>query len=159
MDVLLIIIGSILSIVGLIGCLIPGLPGPPLNFLAVLLLQFQDERAFSWKFILMWALITAAITVLDYIIPVLGTKKFGGSQRGVYGSVIGLLLGLFFFPPFGIIIGPFLGAVVGEITGGKNTQEALRAGFGSFLGFLTGTAIKLLVSGLLVYYFIEAAVK
>ena len=158
MDILLIIIGSILTLAGLIGCIIPGLPGPPLSYLAVFLLQFSSEKPYTWKFIIIWALITIAITLLDYIIPVLGTKKFGGSQRGMYGSVVGLLLGLFFFPPFGILIGPFLGAFIGELTAGKTTPNALKAGLGSFIGFLTGTALKLVVSGMLLYYFIGAVV-
>ena len=147
------IIGTLLIIIGIVGCIIPGLPGPPLSYVGVLMLQLGPDKPFTWKFFLTWGIITAAVTALDYIVPVLGTKKLGGSRRGVWGSVIGLFLGMFFFPPLGIIIGPFVGAIVGELSGGKNTEDALRAGFGSFIGFLTGTVLKLIVSGMLTYYF------
>jgi len=147
------ILGAIFIIVGLIGCIIPGLPGPPFSYIGVLMLQLGPDKPFTWKFILTWGIITVVATALDYIVPAFGTKKFGGSSRGVWGSVIGLFLGMFFFPPLGIIIGPFVGAILGELSGGKNTEEALRAGFGSFIGFLTGTVLKLIVSGMLTYYF------
>jgi uncharacterized protein YqgC (DUF456 family) len=92
---------------------------------------------------------------LDYIIPAWGTKKFGGSRFGVWGSIIGLFAGLLFFPPFGIIVGPFAGAVIGELVAGQNTESALRSGFGSFAGLLLGTLIKLTVSGLMLWHFIK----
>lgn len=147
------ILGTILILGGLVGCIIPGLPGPPLSYIGVLLLQLGPEKPFEWKFLLTWGLVTVVVTALDYVVPVLGTKKFGGSRRGVWGSVIGLFAGMFFFPPLGIIIGPFVGAILGELTGGKNTEEAFKAGFGSFIGFLTGTVLKLVVSGMLTFYF------
>lgn len=102
---------------------------------------------------------TIVVSILDYIIPAWGTKKFGGSKRGVLGSMIGLLFGLFLFPPFGIIIGPFVGAVLGEITGGKDNKAALKAGLGSFVGFLLGTLMKLIVSGMMAWYFIAEIIK
>jgi uncharacterized protein YqgC (DUF456 family) len=97
----------------------------------------------------------AVATVLDYIFPVWTTKRFGGSKRGVWGSTIGLVVGLFFFPPFGIIIGPFVGAFVGEVTANQNQRSALRSAFGSFVGFLLGTGLKFAVSGVTTYYFIK----
>jgi uncharacterized protein YqgC (DUF456 family) len=157
MEIFLIIVGSILIITGLVGCIIPGLPGPPLSYLGVILQQFRPgESPFTLRFLVIWGLITLAVSLLDYLLPIFGTKKYGGSRQGVYGSVAGLLIGLFFFPPLGIIIGPFLGAFLGELISGKHTAEAIRAAFGSFVGFLTGTAAKLVVSGILTYHFVHS---
>ena len=153
MDVVLIIIGIILLLVGFVGSIIPGIPGPPIAYLGMLIQVFKTENPFTAKFLVIWALIMIAVSVLDYIVPVIGTKKFGGSKRGIWGSIIGLFVGIFFFPPIGLIIGPFLGAFIGELTGGKETQSALKAGFGSFIGFITGVVLKLVVTGLMAYYF------
>lgn len=153
MDYILIGLGIILMIAGILGCVIPFMPGPPLNYIGILLLHFTSVFQYSNRFLVVWAIITIAVIVIDYFIPVLGTKKFGGSKRGVWGSVIGLIAGMFFFPPFGIIIGPFAGAVIGELTAGKDSKAALKSGFGSFVGFLTGTIIKLVTSGIMTWYF------
>ncbi|MDR2911619.1 MAG: DUF456 domain-containing protein [Bacteroidales bacterium] len=155
MDYVLISFGIILLITGILGCILPVIPGPPLNYVGLLLLHFTSKYQFSTKFLIIWAIITAIVYALDYIIPVWGTKKFGGSKAGVWGSVIGLVFGLFFFPPFGIIVGPFLGAITGELLSGKNSETALKSGFGSFLGFLLGTLLKLVVSGLMTWYFFK----
>lgn len=154
MDYLLIGFGIILIISGILGCVLPLLPGPPLSYIGLLLLHFTQDYQFSNKFLIIWGLITGVVYALDFIIPAWGTKKFGGSKRGVWGSIIGLVIGMFFFPPFGIIIGPFAGAVIGELTSGKESGAALKSGFGSFLGFLTGTILKLIVSGMLTWYFV-----
>jgi uncharacterized protein YqgC (DUF456 family) len=153
MDVVLIIIGIILLIIGFLGCIIPGIPGPPIAYIGLLIQVFKTENPFTTKFLIIWALIMVAVSALDYIVPVIGTKKFGGSKRGVWGSIIGLFAGIFFFPPIGLIIGPFLGAFIAELTGGKETESALKAGFGSFIGFITGVVLKLVVTGLMAYYF------
>ncbi len=153
MDIILISLGIILTITGILGCILPFMPGPPLNYAAILLLHFTSGFQFSNKFLIIWAIVTVAVVVLDYIIPAWGTKKFGGSKQGVWGSIIGLIAGLFFFPPFGIIIGPFAGAVVGELIAGNNSKNALKSGFGSFVGFVTGTLLKLIVSGMMTWYF------
>ena len=94
-------------------------------------------------------------TVLDYIVPIWGTKRFGGSKAGVWGSTIGLIVGLFFFPPIGIILGPLIGAIVGESMQGSEFKDSLRAGMGSLLGFLLGTGVKLISSGLMTWYFFK----
>ena len=102
----------------------------------------------------MFALATI-VTVLDYIIPVWGTKKFGGTRAGVIGSTLGLIFGLIFFPPIGIIIGPFAGAVIGEMIQKDDFNNALKSGIGSFIGFLLGTGMKLVVSSIMIYYFFK----
>ncbi|MBI9035032.1 MAG: DUF456 domain-containing protein [Bacteroidales bacterium] len=153
MDWLWISIGAILMVVGLIGCILPIIPGPPISFFGLLMMQLTEKYGFSSKFILIWALVATAVTVLDYVVPVWGTKKYGGSKKGVWGSMIGLFLGLLFFPPLGIIIGPFMGAFVGELMAGKQSSDALRSGFGSFLGFLAGTLLKIIASGWMFWAF------
>ena len=154
MDWVLIIVGSILMIIGMIGCIVPVIPGPPISFLGLLSLHFTTEYQFTTSFLIVMMLLAAAVTVLDYYVPIYGTKKFGGSNKGVWGSMIGLVLGLIFFPPFGIIIGPFLGAFIGELIEGKNSQEAMKSSLGSFIGLFFGTILKLISSSLMIYYFI-----
>ena len=177
MDVLLIILGAICLILGFIGCIAPVLPGVPLSYLGLLLLHWTDRVQFSWQFLVVWGVIVIVIQGLDYFIPAWGTKKFGGSKYGVWGSTIGLLVGLF-MGPMGIVVGPFLGAVVGEllyfnrhpqttVNGGEqslnstqnnpnsNFNRALRAGFGSFIGLLSGTLLKCICCGVMAAYFIK----
>ena len=153
---LILILACLLVVSALLGCFLPVIPGPPLAFLAVLLLSFTAFGASVSTQFLIWAGIgAAAITLLDYLIPVLGTRTFGGSKAGVTGSIVGLILGIVFFPPMGIIVGPFVGAVFGEMLTGNRFREALRSGFGSFVGFLFGTGIKLAYTITMIYYFVD----
>jgi len=153
-EIVLLIGGIILSIAGIIGCIIPAIPGPPLNYTALLLLYLYDSEAFSPTFLIITAIITIIITFIDYLLPIFGAKKYGVSKYGIWGSVIGMIFGIFFFPPFGMIFGLFIGAFVGEILFGKEQSEALKAGFISFVLSLTGIVIKLGVSIILTFYFI-----
>ncbi|MCF8359751.1 MAG: DUF456 domain-containing protein [Prolixibacteraceae bacterium] len=155
LDIVLIVIGIVFLLVGLAGCILPVLPGPPISYVGLLMLHFTRAHQFSSKFLLLWAGIAIVVTVIDNVIPVYGTKRYGGSKKAIWGSVIGLIIGLFAFPPFGIIIGPFVGAVVGELIDGKETGDALRSGFGAFMGFLGGTILKLITSGLMTFYFFK----
>ncbi|MCF8369290.1 MAG: DUF456 domain-containing protein [Bacteroidales bacterium] len=157
LDLLWIIIGMILLIVGIIGCVLPVIPGQVLSWGSLLILQLTSPPPFTARFIVIWALITAAVTVLDYYVPIWGTKKLGGSKRGIWGATLGLVIGIFFFPPFGLIIGPFLGAYLGELTAGKSSNVAFKSGLGSFLGFVAGTMMKLAISFIMGYYFIVNA--
>lgn len=141
-------------VIGIIGCFLPALPGPPIGYGGLLLLQLSSQHPFTVRFLVMFGLLTAAAAVLDYLIPVYGAKKFQGSGYGVWGSVIGLILGTFFFPPFGIVIGPVVGAFAGELVRGRNTGHALKAALGSFVGFLVGTGIKLILTVTMAYHFI-----
>lgn len=157
MDILLIILGAICLLTGIIGCVLPVLPGVPLAYVGILLLQLTERVQFSWQFLVIWAVVIVVVQALDYFVPAWGTKRFGGSKWGVWGSTIGMLIGLF-FGVWGIILGPFIGAVVFELIDGKNTRAALRAGRGSFVGLMTGTILKLICCGLMTYYFIAALV-
>ena len=153
MDIFLIILGAICLLVGILGCVLPVLPGVPLAYCGLLLLHATDKVQFSWQVLVIWVVVTIVVQVLDSVVPIWGTKKFGGSKMGVWGSTLGLLVGLF-FGPWGIVLGPFLGAVVFELIDGKNTRLALKAGWGSFVGLMTGTILKLICCGLMTYYFI-----
>ena len=157
MDIFLIILGSICLLVGILGCVLPVLPGVPLAYCGLLLLHATDKVQFSWQFLVIWAAVTVVVQVLDSVVPIWGTKKSGGSKMRVWGSTIGLLVGLF-FGPWGIVLGPFFGAVVFELIDGKNTRLALKAGWGSFVGLMTGTILKLICCGLMTYYFIAELV-
>ncbi|MCX7744946.1 MAG: DUF456 domain-containing protein [Flavobacteriales bacterium] len=141
---LMIITGAILCLVGVLGSFLPVIPGPPLSFAAILFLHFSHiHNRLSITFIVIILIITFLLTLLDYLIPIWGTKKFGGSKYGVWGSTIGLVIGLF-FGPLGIVFGPFLGALLGELFGGRNTIDSLRSAWGSFVGFIFSTGLKLL---------------
>ena len=152
MDIFLIIVGILCLLTGLAGCVLPVLPGVPLAYGGMLLLHITDRVQFSTTQLLVWLGIVIVIQVLDYFIPLLGTKYTGGTKWGTRGCLIGTIVGLFFMP-WGIILGPFLGAVVGELLHDRNDRaKALRVGFGSFLSFIVGTGIKLIVSiGILVH--------
>jgi uncharacterized protein YqgC (DUF456 family) len=159
LDILLIILGVILLIIGLVGCVLPIIPGPPITYLSLLLLQITEKHQFTSRFLIFWAIVAITVTIIDNLTPIWGTKKYGGSKKAIWGSIIGLLVGLFLFPPFGIIVGPFIGAVLGELINGKDTNEAIRSGFGAFIGFLGGTLLKLISSGFMIFYFFEKLVS
>ena len=152
MDVAIVIIGIIMIITGIIGSIVPVLPGPPLSFIALLLLQFREEPAFTWKFIVVWGGITLLVTLVDFLIPLLGAKKYGGTRSGIIGCFVGLVAGIF-FAPIGLIVGPFIGALLGEIIGGKTIETALKPAIGSFVGFLFGTVLKLIAASVMAFYF------
>jgi uncharacterized protein YqgC (DUF456 family) len=124
--IVLIILGVICLFVGIIGCVIPGVAGPPFSFLALILLSIaKGWEPFSAQFLIVMAVITIVVTVLDYVVPAAGAKKFGASRAGFWGAVLGLFGGLILFPPFGMILGAFLGAIVGELSVGKEGSQAL----------------------------------
>lgn len=158
MNITLAVLGTALVLTGFIGSILPIIPGPPISWAGLLLLKWTDfvnDHGAAYENAL-WILLffVVLVTILDYVVPIMGTKKFGGSKRGVWGATIGVVVGLF-FGPLGIIIGPFLGAYIGEITTGKKEREALRAAWGSFVGFLLGVGMKLMVCGAILFFFIR----
>jgi len=154
MDVVLIVIGGILLIGGIIGCVAPFPPGPPLAYCSLILLQFTRFHPFSTKFLIVWAIVIVIITVLDYYVSIRGPKQLGGTKGGAWGATIGLVLGLFFLP-IGLLPGLFLGAFVGEIINRQTVRVAFKSAIGAFLGFLAGTFMKLVVCFVLVFYFVK----
>jgi len=155
--IFLLILACFLIILGLLGCVIPGLVGPPFSFLALILLSITKKwEPFSSTFLIVMAVVTVVVTSLDYVFPAIGAKKYGSSRSGLWGAILGMILGILFLPPFGMIIGAFLGAVLGETISGKPSQEALKAGWGVFLGIMMAILFKLLASGIMTFYFVRA---
>lgn len=155
MDILLIAISVLLLLLGMAGCLLPVIPGPPISYLALLIISFTRFAHFSTDFLVIMAIIAAFVTVIDFFMPVWTTKKFGGSVYGMWGAGIGIFAGIFFLPPLGLIIGPLAGAIIGELIKGSDAGKAIIAGLGSFAGFLLGVGLKLIVSVTITIYFVR----
>lgn len=155
MEILLLILGITALLAGLAGAVLP-IPGPPLSFLGLLLLQWSGYAAFSSPVLWSLGIVTAVIAVLDYYIPIYGTKKFGGSRYGSIGTMVGMLVGLFVFPGIGLFLGAFLGAFLGELMGKAPWRLALKAAIGSFLGFVTGIVMKVALCLVMIGYAVAA---
>jgi uncharacterized protein YqgC (DUF456 family) len=176
MGIILAVAAFLLLLVGIVGSVVPAVPGPPLGYVGLLLLQWSGYGGFSTVFLWVWAGITIAVTVADNLLPAWMTKRFGGSRMAVIGSVLGLIAGTIFFAPIGLLVGPFLGALAGELINGRvqagrkeiNSTEpstsdgntggakALKAAFGAFLAFIVGTGAKLIIGSMMIYYAFKA---
>lgn len=156
MDIFLLIVGFLFMLVGILGSFLPVLPGPPLSWVGLFLLYLSKTVPDDWVFLGITLAVALFVFTLDYIIPVVGTKKFGGTKAGMLGTTIGLLVAIFFpvFGIFGIVIWPFLGALIGELLNKAESKDAMKAAFGSFLGFLTGTFLKFVVAVIYLGFFI-----
>ncbi len=162
MEIFLLILAAVLLLTGLIGSVLPVLPGPPLAFAGLLAMHFSgpNYRIALWLLISL-GIITVLVAVLDYVLPSLGTTYFGGTKYGSRGSTVGLVIGLFtsWLGPWGIIIGPFLGALIGELIFGQPMNVELKSATGSFLGFVSGSFMKvilcLMMSGVYLFYLIR----
>lgn len=146
MEYFFLILGLLLIVVGFLGSFLPVIPGPPLSWLGLLCLYFIKGIPTDYWLLCVTLLITIVVSILDYVIPAQGTKYFGGSNYGVWGTTLGLIVGIFAPIPLGFIIGPFVGALIGElIYDSSNIERVLKAAVGSFIGFLAGTLIKIIV--------------
>ena len=143
MDILLVILGVICLLVGLAGCFLPILPGPPVAYLALWLLHFTGYAEFTVTELVVWGLLVVLAQAMDYVTPMLGTKYSGGSKWGNWG----------------ILLGPFVGAFVGELLGGKASGDALKAGFGAFAGFLLSVVLKVTLCGYFIYSFVRGIIN
>ena len=156
MDVVIVVIGFILALAGIIGCILPIIPGPIFSFLALILLSWaKNWHVFSPTFFIVMGSITALLMILDYIAPALGAKKYGASKPGIWGSAIGMIIGIFFIPPWGIIVGAFVGALIGELLAGKSGKKALRAGWGILIGNVLAVGLKLAFTTIALFYYIK----
>ena len=141
------------GIVGILGAVLPILPGTLLSFVGLVCAYLTPASEITRGQLWMWGLISAIIIILDYILPGYFSKVFGGSKAGITGATIGVFAGMIFMGPIGIIAGPFIGAVIGELLRQKQTlDKALVVGFGSLLSFFVGTGIKLIAGGFMMYY-------
>lgn len=159
MDIILLILGFIFIISGILGSVLPIIPGPPLSWLGLLMLFLTSAIPNDWVLLISTLIVALVVFMLDYIIPAIGTKKFGGSRAGMFGTTIGLIVAIVFpvLGFFGIIVWPFIGALVGELLNKSDKKTATKAAFGSFLGFLTGTFLKFLVAIVYAGIFISKA--
>ena len=158
MVIIIDILAIIAAIAGIAGCLIPAIPGPPLSYASILLLYLFNNQDYeiTGRFLIIWIVLVAAATIFDYVAQPYLTKVTGGSKLAVRCSIAGLIAGMVFFPPIGIIVGPFIGAFIAEyIVNKKPLKNSLAAAGGAFLGFMLGTGMKLAVSGTLLYYTIR----
>ena len=150
------ILGLFIALAGLAGCILPVIPGPSLGFLALIILSWaKDWKPFSWTFLAIMGGLTILVTILDYVVPAIGAKKYGASKPGVWGSVVGMITGLLFFPPWGMIVGAFAGALAGELLAGREGKRALRIGWGVFVGNMAGIGLKLALCGVMLFFYIK----
>lgn len=154
MDIFLLILGFLIVILGIVGSFLPVLPGPLTSWFGLLLLHLTKTVPINYNFLGITLGIAILIWLIDYFIPAIGTKQFGGTRYGVIGTMIGLILGMLFLGPFGIIIGPFVGAFLGEMIKEQNSGKALKAAFGSFIGFLTSTFLKFITAVIFTGFYI-----
>lgn len=146
----------LLCIIGLLGCIVPGLPGPPLNYAGLLLVQYV-HKPFETYTLIIFGILTAGILVIDFLLPVWFAKKFGATKKGIWGSIIGMLVGIF-FTPVGMVLGLLLGAIIGDLLAGRTSGQATRSGIAIFLGTFLSVGLKLGVAGVIsVFVFYEVA--
>ena len=150
MEIFLVVIAFLLMIIGILGSFLPVIPGPLTSWAGLLVLNFTKGVEMSQTFLIITLVVAVIIYALDYIIPAIGTKRFGGSKAGMIGTTLGLIIGLIAPIPFSIIVGPFVGALIGEMMNKNDFNKALKAAFGSFLGFIASTFLKFIVA--IVYF-------
>jgi hypothetical protein len=155
MDWFWIIAGFILVLGGLAASVMPLLPGPPIAYLGLLIQQLRTDKPFTTNFLLVWACVIVVILILDFLVPIWGTKRFGGTKYGVWGCTLGFILA-FWMGPVGVISGPFIGAFIGEMIANQDSKKALRAAIGAFVGFLLSSLIKIVACFAMLYYLIKA---
>lgn len=153
MDIFLIILAGIFIVISIIGSIVPGLPGPPIGMIGVILLHITDKVDISLTTLIVCAVLTILVSILDYYLPIYSTKKFGGSKFAVRGSIIGMVVG-FLFTPIGVILGTFLGAVIGELLNGSDMVNSLKIGSVTFWGTILGLGIKLMLCCSFVFIYV-----
>lgn len=154
MNELIYIVSFIFLLIGLIGAIIPVIPGPFISFVAVVLLYATSDLNITTKMVWILGVFMLISTIGDYVLQILGVKKLGGGKKAIRGTIIGTVIGLF-LPPFGIIIGAFIGAFIGAKSESDNFSQALKIAFGAFIGFVLGTFVKLAYSIYVIYFIIK----
>ena len=160
MDLIILVIGVVLMLIGLVGCFVPVIPGPPICYVSLLVIHFFSNYTLADDFLINWAIIMTAITVLDIWLQIYGVKRFGGKKMAIRGTTIGLVLGLF-IPPFGFVVGPFIGAFVGAYleSTDKDFVQVTKIAFGSLIGLLSGVVLKVVVCGVMIFQLFTSILK
>ena len=156
MEAVWVILGVLFLLGGIAGSVLPVIPGPPISFVGVLFFQQTDKVSIDTNWLWILALGALVITILDYIIPSYFTKKYGAHWLSSVMAFVGMCIGIFFFPPFGLIIGPFIGAFVGEIIIGRVWQQGFKSAWATFVGFIFGTMLKLVYAGFVIIVVLRA---
>jgi len=157
-DTVFLLLAGLLIGAGIVGCILPVLPGPPLSFVGLLMQWWVSDpqpASYGWTTVIVLGLLAVVVTAIDLLAPVYGAKRYGASKAGVWGSIFGLLIGMIWFPPFGMIAGAFVGALGGEWLAGKSDGEAMKAAWGVFLGTMAGVVLKLTVSIAILVVFVR----
>lgn len=155
MEIGLLIIALVAGVIGLLGVIVPVLPGTLLSFGGLVCAYFVTGSAITTTQLVVCGVISIVVILLDYLLPGYFTKVFGGTKAGITGATIGTFVGFIFGLP-GIILGPFFGAVIGEMVSGKaDIDKALSVGLGSLLSFLVGSGVKLIAGLYMIYHIIK----
>lgn len=153
LDIALYILAALLMVGGLAGSVLPVLPGIPMVFGGIWLAAAVDGyRHLGWWWLLIIGAIGTVGVIIDFVAGTLGAKRVGASPRALWGATIGTLIGMFFGIP-GLLFGPFIGAIVGELASGNSVLRSAHVGIGTWLGLLLGTLLKLVLSFLMVGLF------
>jgi uncharacterized protein YqgC (DUF456 family) len=157
MTITLIILGLIIALLGIIGCIFPLIPGPPLSYASLFILSIAKKwEPFSATFLILMGAVLVIVSVVDYVFPAIGAKRYGASKTAIWYSIIGMLVGVFFIPPWGMFIGAFAGAVVGELIVGKKGKAALRSSWGIFVGTIASIGVKLAFCSAVLFFYVRA---
>ncbi|MDY6825514.1 MAG: DUF456 domain-containing protein [Thermodesulfobacteriota bacterium] len=155
-NTVLIIIGIFVVLAGLAGCILPVIPGPIVAYIALIILNLaKGWEAFGLGFMLVMAGGAVLMTLLDFFVSMVGARKYGAAKAGIWGSVIGMIVGIFIIPPWGIFIGALAGAIIGEALTGRQTTEAMRVGWGVFMGNVAGIALKLAYCMVVLFFYLK----
>ena len=155
MDIILFVSGLILCLIGITGSFVPVIPGPFISWLAILIINLTDAVEFNLNFVLITLSVAVAIGLIDYLIPIIGVKKLGGTKSGQVGTFVGLVLAIIMIGPFGILVGPFIGALIGEMASKKSFSDSLKPAFGSLVGVVAGSMIKLCLTLSYLFFYLN----
>ena len=152
------ILALVAALFGIVGSIMPGLPGPPVSWVGMLLVFFAEkgtDNPMTLTVLIVWLVISVVVSILDYVVPAWTTRAAGGHKAASTGALIGLLAGIF-LTPIGMIAGALLGAFIGELmVTDKGVFAAFKAGLGAFAGFIFGTGLKLITSGIMCYLIVK----
>lgn len=144
----------VIIIGGLVGTVVPALPGVPMIFAGLFLAAWSNDfESIGWGTLSILAVLTVFAILIDYLAAAFGARRLGASPRAFWGATLGAIVGMFFGLP-GIILGPFIGAVAAELSGGQGARQAGRSGYGVWVGLVIGTAVKLSIAFLMLGLFL-----